>query len=134
MSAPPTTPVEVAARTVRLSAARPTARPSIALMLALSATPTPHRQQAVHQSLQAVVAGTAADGAVVGDPQLDIDKKIPAKRHTLRPTHMLGEAGMWRIYSEFQSLPLKRKQGSEVRGALRIDALAGWRRVCVTCA
>ena len=56
---------------------------------------------------------TPASEAAAAVADLIVTKK--ATRLTLRPTHLLGKSGMWRIYNEFPSLPLKRKEGSEVR-------------------
>ena len=60
----------------------------------------------------------AVPAAAGAPPALDIPtRKQQTPRKTFRPTHLLSDAGMWRIYNDFQSLPLKRKEGSEVRGS-----------------
>jgi hypothetical protein len=64
------------------------------------------------------VLDAAAAGAGGGSEGLLDGKRKRAPRVTFRETHLLGDRGLWRLYREFQSLPLRREPGSEVREAV----------------
>lgn len=55
----------------------------------------------------------AAAPAGEGDDALVGGKRPRAPRITFRETHLLSQQGLWTLYNQFQTLPLKRSAGHE---------------------